>query len=161
MPGQAAERLARHAGARGGYPLYPQLASALGWSSAVDSSATAAPRFERVMLLFDPDADGIHIGALMLLYLQRFAPALLAQGHVFMIRAPLASLRVAARDAGKVEGRYWAYTPEQARALRQRAAAAPERWAVLREWGFRGLASLPPGCCAKPASMPPRGAPMW
>ena len=29
-------------------------------------------------------------------------------------------------------------------ALRQRAAAAPERWAVLREWGFRGLGSLPP-----------------
>ena len=25
------------------YPLYPQLASALGWSSVVDSSATAAP----------------------------------------------------------------------------------------------------------------------
>ena len=48
------------------YPLYPQLASALGWSSVVDSSATAAPRFERVMLLFDPDADGIHIGALLL-----------------------------------------------------------------------------------------------
>ena len=79
------------------YPLYPQLASALGWSSVVDSSATAAPRFERVMLLFDPDADGIHIGALLLLYLQRFAPALLAQGHVFMVRAPLAGLRVVTR----------------------------------------------------------------
>ena len=38
------------------YPLYPQLASALGWSSVVDSSATAAPRFERVMLLFDAQA---------------------------------------------------------------------------------------------------------
>ena len=91
----------------------------------------------------DPDADGIHIGALLLLYMQRFAPALLAQGHVFMIRAPLAGLRVVTRDTGEVED-VWAYSPEQARALRQRAAAAPERWAVLREWGFRGLASLPP-----------------
>ena len=125
------------------YPLYPQLASALGWSSVVDSSATAPPRFERVMLLLDPDADGIHIGALLLLYKQRFAPALIAQGHVFMVRAPLAGLRVVTRDTGEVED-VWAYTPEQARALRQRAAAAPERWAVLREWGFRGLASLPP-----------------
>ena len=60
-----------------------------------------------------------------------------------MVRAPLAGLRVVTRDTGEVED-VWAYTPEQARALRQRAAAAPERWAVLREWGFRGLASLPP-----------------
>ncbi len=35
------------------------------------------------------------------------------------------------------------YTPEQARTLRERAAAQTERWLVLREWGFRGLASLP------------------
>ena len=141
----------------GAYLLYPQLAAALGLPSATDAGAAEgiAPRFERLLLLFDPDADGVHIGALLLLYLQRFAPALLAQGRVFMVRAPLAGLRVAAQDTGEVED-VWAYTPEQARALRQRAAAAPERWAVLRDWGFRGLASLPPevlrATCVDPAT---------
>ena len=127
------------------YPLYPQLAAALGLSSATPGADLdpAALRFERLVLLLDPDADGIHIGALLLLYLQRFAPDLLRLGRVFMVRAPLAGVRVAARDTGEVED-VWAYTPEQARALRERAAAAPERWAVLRDWGFRGLASLPP-----------------
>ncbi|QTD44895.1 toprim domain-containing protein [Ottowia testudinis] len=127
------------------YPLYAQLAAALGWPSpvATDGMAPAALRFERVLLLLDPDADGIHIGALLLLYLQRFAHVLLAQDRVFMVRAPMAGLRVAARDTGEVED-VWAYTPEQARALRERAAAQGDRWVVLREWGFRGLASLPP-----------------
>ena len=127
------------------YPLYPQLAAALGLPSATDAAANAAaaPRFERLLLLLDPDADGIHIGALLLLYLKRFAPDWLAQGRVLMVRPPVAGLRVAATDTGEVED-VWAYTPEQARALRQRAAAAPDRWTVLREWSFRGLASLPP-----------------
>ncbi|MDO5624228.1 MAG: toprim domain-containing protein [Pseudomonadota bacterium] len=136
------------------YPLYGQLAAAMGWPSPVAVPETA-PRFERVLLLLDPDADGIHIGALLLLYLKRFAPDLLAQARILMVRAPMAGLRVAARETGEVED-VWAYTPNQARALRERAAAAPERWAVLREWGFRGLASLPPEVlrttCVDPAT---------
>ena len=139
------------------YPLYPQLASALGLPSATDpaGAGAATPRFERLLLLLDPDADGIHIGALLLLYLKRFAPDWLAQGRVFMVRSPVAGLRVAARDTGETED-VWAYTPEQARALRERAAAEGERWMVLREWGFRGLASLPPEVlrttCVDPAT---------
>ena len=139
------------------YPLYGQLAAALGLPSPTVGAAldAGALRFERLMLLFDPDADGIHIGALSLLYLERFAPALIAQGRVWTVRAPMAGLRVAALDTGETED-VWAYTPEQARALRERAAAEPERWRVLRDWGFRGLASLPPevlrSTCVDPAT---------
>ena len=115
------------------YPLYPQLAGALGLPSPTDSAAAdgSALRFERLLLLLDPDADGVHIGALMLLYLKRFAPALLAQERVWMVRAPAAGLRVAARDSGETED-VWVDTPEQARALRERAAAQAEHWLVLR-----------------------------
>lgn len=139
-----------------GYPLYPQLAAAMGWPSAVETDVPPAQqRFERLVLLLDPDADGIHIGALLLLYLQRHAGALLAQNRVLMVRAPIAGLRVAERDTGEVQD-VWAYTPAQARALRQRAAAEPERWLVMRELGFRGLASLPPevlrSTCVDPAT---------
>ena len=128
-----------------GYPLYPQLAHALDLPSPTETGDTDwnALRFERLVLLLDPDADGVHIGALLLLYVQRFAAVLLEQGRVLMVRAPLAGLRVAARDTGETED-VWAYTPEQARALRERAAAESQRWLVLRDWGFRGLASLPP-----------------
>ena len=133
------------AGRVAAYPLYAQLAAALGWPSPVATTGVAPAdlRFERLLLLLDPDADGIHIGALLLLYLQRFAPDLLAQARVLMVRPPMAGLRVAARDTGEVED-VWAYTPSQARALRERAATQVDRWLVLHEWGFRGLASLPP-----------------
>ena len=139
------------------YPWYAQLAAALGLPSPTSGAAleTAALRFERLMLLFDPDADGIHIGALVLLYLQRFVPALIAQQRVWMVRAPMAGLRVAARETGETED-VWAYTPEQARQLRERAAAQAERWVVLRDWAFRGLASLPPdvlrATCVEPVT---------
>lgn len=126
-----------------GYPLYPQLAQAMGWPSALDTGAErlAARRFERLCLLFDPDADGIHIGALVLLYLRRFAPDLLTQGHVWMVRAPMGLLRVADSGSGEVS-EHLAYTPEQMRALRQHTLARGD--VSMSDGMFRGLGSLPP-----------------
>ena len=46
-------------------------------------------RFARVNCLFDPDADGIHCGALMLMFFWRWMRPLLASGRIHMIRAPL------------------------------------------------------------------------
>lgn len=145
------------------YPLYRQLAAALCGTAADDGAQLplADWRFERLMLLFDPDADGIHIGALMLLYLKRFAPTLLAQERVWMVRAPMGGVRVVTRETGEVED-VWAYTPEQARTLRARALAEPQRWQLQRDWAFRGLASLPPevlrDTCVAPATR--RAAPV-
>lgn len=137
------------------YALYPQLAQALGWPSAVEVAAAhiAGRRFERLCLLLDPDADGIHIGALMLLYLQRFAPALFALGAVYMVRPPMAALRLADAASGEVSEPL-AYTPEQARALRQQAAQRGD--VVMADMVFRGLGSLPPALlrasCVDPAT---------
>ena len=74
------------------------LADALG----VSPGKPAVPqelRYRRILLLFDPDADGIHCGALMLLYFQRFMPAAFASGHIWMVRAPL--LRITAPALGQ------------------------------------------------------------
>ena len=60
-----------------------------------------------------------------------------------MVRAPMGGVRVVTRETGEVED-VWAYTPEQARTLRARALAEPQRWQLQRDWAFRGLASLPP-----------------
>lgn len=90
---------------------------------------------------------------MLLLYLQRFAPDLLAQGQVLMVRAPLAALRLADADSGEISERL-AYTPEQTRQLRQRAAR--DGAVVMADSVFRGLASLPPallqGSCVDPAT---------
>jgi DNA gyrase subunit B len=80
-------RVAQHA-------QYALFASALGLGSptAMDAQALANLRFERLCLLLDPDADGIHIGALLLLYLQRWLPLLISCGRVLMLRAPMFEL---------------------------------------------------------------------
>ena len=46
-------------------------------------------RYERVILAFDPDADGIHSRALLLLFLHRYMAPLLRAGAVFAARPPL------------------------------------------------------------------------
>ena len=60
--------------------LFQQLAVALGLAAPTAwlEGQPAALRFNRVVLLFSPDADGIHIGALMVLYFQRWLPRLIA-----------------------------------------------------------------------------------
>jgi DNA gyrase subunit B len=71
--------------------LFQQLAQALGLASAValPEGGVAALRYERVVLLFDPDADGIHIGALVQLYFARWLPAVVEAGLLCLCRAPM------------------------------------------------------------------------
>ncbi len=118
-------------------PLYRQLANALGLPDAVTCSENDMQklRYARVLLLFDPDADGIHIGALMLLYFSRWLPALLDAGRIEIVRAPMIAITHA--DAS-----VYAYSQAHADALIEQ----------LRESGvsdiqthvYRGLGSIPP-----------------
>jgi DNA gyrase subunit B len=81
------EKVARHV-------LFQQLAQALGLASpmALPDGGIAALRYERVVLLFDPDADGIHIGALVQLYFARWLPAIVQSGMLWLCRAPMFEL---------------------------------------------------------------------
>ena len=94
-----------------------------------------ALRYERVMLLFDPDADGIHCGALMMICFERLMPELLDAGRVHMIRAPL--LRV---TSPSLSAPLYAHAPthhhEILRALQERGI---DDYQLLR---YRGLGSL-------------------
>ena len=49
-------------------------------------------RFEKVILLFDPDADGIHGCSLMLWFFYRWMPDLLSSGRLFVANPPLCEL---------------------------------------------------------------------
>jgi DNA gyrase subunit B len=62
-----------------------------------NAPGTALPfsdlRFERVILLMDPDADGIHTGALLQIFFIETMRTLLEQGRVEIVHAPWAEIR--------------------------------------------------------------------
>jgi len=97
-----------------------------------------ALRYERVMLLFDPDADGIHCGALMMICFERLMPELLDAERVHMIRAPL--MRV---TSPSLSAPIYAHAPahhhEILQALQERNI---DDYQLLR---YRGLGSLEQG----------------
>jgi len=49
-------------------------------------------KYDRVILLFDPDADGIHGVSLMLWFFYRWMPELLESGRLFMVPPPICEL---------------------------------------------------------------------
>jgi DNA gyrase subunit B len=81
------------------YPLFVALADALGMTmidaeqpqpSLIDvATPLSSLRYQRLVLLFDPDADGMHCGALLLMFLHRWLRPLLWSGRVEMVQAPL------------------------------------------------------------------------
>lgn len=50
-------------------------------------------RYEKIILLMDPDADGIHCGALLMMFFNRFMQPLLSSGRLALARAPMATIR--------------------------------------------------------------------
>ncbi len=123
--------------------LFHQLARALGDDPKAAPGALP-PRFDRVVLLFDPDADGIHIGALMLLYFQRWRPALIEAERLWMVRAPMFELTLAAPPpAGATSEARHAYHPVQCRELAEAMRVAAGGVAV-RVQAHRGLGSIAP-----------------
>jgi DNA gyrase subunit B len=57
-----------------------------GWG---DSFELDKARYNRVLLMMDPDADGIHCGALMLMFFYRWMRPLLETGRISAIRPPV------------------------------------------------------------------------
>ena len=70
------------------YTLFASLVDAIGagWDDDLDLSRM---RFSRIILLFDPDADGIHCGALVSLFFYRWMRPVIESGRLFTIRPPL------------------------------------------------------------------------
>ncbi|MEZ5738078.1 MAG: toprim domain-containing protein [Burkholderiaceae bacterium] len=115
-------------------PWFKALIAALG--GRPDGTLTpAALRYRRIVLLFDPDADGIHSGALMLMYFHRFLPQALEQGRVLMSRPPL--FRVTA--PGLAGPRYAGSPAHHARLVAQLRERDIGPLQTLR---YRGLGSL-------------------
>ncbi len=127
--------------------LFREVRRALGFGASENGSPAsqvdvAVCRYQRVVLLFDPDADGIHCGALMLLYLYHQFPALLAAGRIGVIRPPLFELsyrETAVADAP--DHSLYAYTEDECRKLQGELTLAGK--IGLKTQRMRGLGGMP------------------
>ena len=118
------------------YPLFKALNESLG----IDHSRPTADlfvwddlRFERLVLLFDPDADGIHSGALMLMFVYQYLRPLLDQGRVLMIHAPWVQISLTGQQP------LYAYSEAQALTLTQQLRAQGKTPQVVRYRGLSGI----------------------
>ncbi|HYN59667.1 MAG TPA: toprim domain-containing protein [Rubrivivax sp.] len=131
---------------------FQALARALGLATPTPSAAPTAQawRHERLVLLLDPDADGIHIGALLVLYVQRWLPQLIAEGRLWLVRAPM--FEVVCPTTGEV---HHADNPTQCQALAARLTgqAGGQKPQIQTH---RGLGSIAPPVlrsrCVDPAT---------
>jgi DNA gyrase/topoisomerase IV subunit B len=128
------------------YPLFKALADSLGAGFGADFDVQKL-QFERVILLFDPDADGIHSGALMLMFFYQFMRPMLETGKIEMVHAPWMQVSI------KGESPMYAFSEAQSHSL----------IAQLREHGhepqtvrYRGLSGIDRDIlmttCIEPAS---------
>lgn len=118
------------------YPLFKALNESLGItrSGATDDLFLWEHlRFERLVLLFDPDADGIHSGALMLMFVYQYLRPLLQQGRVLMVHPPWVQI---ALDG---EPPRYAYSEAQALALSESLRAQGKNPQVVRYRGLSGI----------------------
>ena len=117
------------------YPLFKAVNESLGVQTThtADLFAWESLRFERIVLLFDPDADGIHSGALMLMFVYQYLRPLLDQGRVLMIHAPWVQISL------KDEPAIYAYSEAQALALTEQLRAQGKIPQVVRYRGLSGI----------------------
>lgn len=129
-----------------GHPLYQALADAIG-AGIGDRFDLTACRYERILLLMDPDADGIHCGVLMLMFFQRWMPSLLDAGRVELVRPPWGEVLA----AGAASPTFAFSEPELqllADGLRERGRVVARRYRGLAAIDARVLAAT----CIVPAS---------
>lgn len=122
-------------------PLHVQFAQALGIAkpTAITTAEMAQLNFGNIYLLFDPDADGIHIGALVILYIQKWLPQLFEQQKVHMLRAPMYG--VSYLQNGKTFTHY-AYLPEQLNQIKQNIET--KGYKITKTQRFQSIGSVPP-----------------
>jgi len=94
-------------------------------------------RYRRIMMLFDPDADGIHCGALMMFFFHTWMRPLLDAGCIQIARPPLYQimLRESSDPVLVYSGDHY---------HRILAAISERGLTVISKQHFRGLASINP-----------------
>jgi DNA gyrase subunit B/topoisomerase-4 subunit B len=113
---------------------FAALFQALGFDLS-DRDQEADIRYENIVLLFDPDADGIHARTLMLLFFYRHMRWWLDAGRIFDAHAPQWEIRSA-----DLKEPVYAAMPDQLERIKQHLR--DQRIADLKTRRFRGLGSI-------------------
>jgi DNA gyrase subunit B len=116
------------------FPLYQALIDALG-AGIGDTFDRQKLRYQRIVLLFDPDADGIHCGALMQIFFYRWMRPLLEAGAIDAVRAPLFEI-----SAGEKFQPVYAYSEDHCRTLCERLRE--KNFLNIQIHRYRGLAGI-------------------
>ena len=90
-------------------------------------------RYQRVLLLNDPDVDGMHAGMLLVLFLYKYLPALIEQGRLYSVQVPLYGLY---RDGKCIA---YAYSDDQKDMLSAKMSADGKPADIRR---FKSVASV-------------------
>lgn len=114
------------------HSFFAPLAAAIGAGLEADCDPRRS-RYERVLVLTDPDADGIHCGFLVLLFFHRWLRPLLDAGRIEIVRPPWGEVVL----AGEL---VLAFSEPELASLAMRARVVGG--SVRR---FRGLAALDAG----------------
>ena len=91
-------------------------------------------RYGRIIILADADSDGHHIATLLLTFIYRHLPQLIAAGKVFLAQPPLYRI-----DIGKET--YWALDDAHKERILQQYANARSKPEITR---FKGLGEMMP-----------------
>ena len=97
------------------------------------ASGDQAHQYAAVLILTDPDPDGLHCRILILRLLAKYCPGLFAQAHVCYVQAPL--YRVA--QAGEVR-----YADDAAGMIQARSELAGDGARQVLVTRFRGIAQM-------------------
>jgi DNA gyrase subunit B len=145
MQGKPMNALRATAAKAASYPLFTAIEHSLGVSPGGE---TTSPRFEKVMLLFDPDADGIHCGALMLMYFYARLRRLLQAGAVHQVYPPWLQFSF---DDGQPAA--FAYTEAQGQDMAKKLRDGGTPFNTQRPRGLAGIdAALLQRTCIAPAT---------
>ncbi|MGE0815779.1 MAG: toprim domain-containing protein [Vicinamibacterales bacterium] len=117
----------------GANPWFHGLARAMGAGDGPTFDLARA-RYERVVLLMDADADGIHCAALMCLYFYRRMWPLLAAGRVAVAHPPLACL-----SSASMPRPLYVFTEPEYRQAAHDLRAAGHDLQVVRYRGLGGV----------------------
>jgi DNA gyrase subunit B len=115
-----------------GHAHYRALADAIGTDLGSRFDATGL-RFDRILLLMDPDADGIHCGVLVLMFLHRWMRPLVDAGRVEIVRPPWGEVALAGNGVAHL-----AFSPDELVALADRLRVA----GAVTSRRYRGLAGI-------------------
>lgn len=139
-------------------PLFNALQASISADFVADSSENSAAqfnlancRYQRIILLMDADADGIHCGALMLIYFYTYMRPLLENGMLAIVRAPVGEVTNLHTNNSQ-----YAQTDAEFFALCMQAKNLPTPAQYLQIQKYRGLAGIPTNVlshfCINPAT---------